>query len=133
MTDKQKTFAEEYLKDLNATRAYKETYRRVKSDDVAAANGSRLLRNAKVAAYIEKQMARRSERTQVSQDEVVKELAKIGFSRTGAVDELEMKIGDKLKALELLGRHLGMFTDKQEVTATVSYEEYFKGMKDYEY
>lgn len=38
MTEKQKIFADEYLIDLNATRAYKVAYPRVKNDDIAAAN-----------------------------------------------------------------------------------------------
>ena len=33
MTEKQKIFADEYLIDLNATRAYKIAYPRVKNDD----------------------------------------------------------------------------------------------------
>lgn len=53
MTDKQKIFADEYLIDLNATRAYKAAYPSVKKDDTAAVNGSKLLRNTKVADYIE--------------------------------------------------------------------------------
>lgn len=36
MTEKQKIFADEYLIDLNATRAYKVAYPRVKNDEVAA-------------------------------------------------------------------------------------------------
>ena len=52
MTEKQKIFADEYLIDLNATRAYKVAYPRVKNDEVAAAAAARLLRNVKVAAYI---------------------------------------------------------------------------------
>jgi phage terminase small subunit len=43
------------------------------------------------------------------------------------VSDTKAKRFDKLKALELLGRHLGMFIDRQEVTAKVSaadpYEE----------
>ena len=35
----------EYLIDLNATRAYKVAYPRVKNDEVAAAAATRLLRN----------------------------------------------------------------------------------------
>ena len=56
LTEKQKIFADEYLIDLNATRAYKVAYPGVKKDDVAAANGSRMLRNAKVAEYINEQL-----------------------------------------------------------------------------
>lgn len=44
MTEKQKIFADEYLIDLNATRAYKVAYPRVKNDEVAAAAAARLLR-----------------------------------------------------------------------------------------
>ena len=81
MTKKQKIFADEYLIDLNATRAYKVAYPRVKNDEVARANGSRLLTNANVAAYIEKRMKERQERTQITQDMVVRELAAIAFAR----------------------------------------------------
>jgi len=35
-------------------------------------------------------------------------------------DGMEMKIHDKTRALELLGRHLGLFTDKLEVSGTVN-------------
>lgn len=53
MTDKQRRFADEYIVDCNATRAYKAAYPRIKSDDAARANASRLLTNANVKAYIE--------------------------------------------------------------------------------
>ena len=49
MTEKQRIFADEYLIDLNATRAYKIAYPRVKNDEVARANSSRMLTNANVA------------------------------------------------------------------------------------
>ena len=154
MTKKQKIFADEYLIDLNATRAYKVAYPRVKNDEVARANGSRLLTNANVAAYIEKRMKERQERTQITQDMVVRELAAIAFARLtdyvnvkgGAVkiedtsslteyqvkalagikqgkNGIEVKLTDKLKAAELLGRHLGMFKDKVEVSGSLEAEK----------
>ncbi len=117
MTEKQKRFANEYLIDLNATRAYKAVYTRVKNDSTAAAAAARLLKNVNVSAYIGKRMEERSKRTEVKQDDVVKELAKIGFAKTALLYEMEVKTNDKLKALELLGRHLGMFTDKLQLNA----------------
>ena len=45
MTDAQKRFCDEYLIDLNATRAYKVAYPNCKKDETARANGSRLLTN----------------------------------------------------------------------------------------
>ena len=147
MSPNDKIFADEYLIDLNATRAYKVAYPRVKNDDIAAANASRLLRNAKVAAYISERMQERQKRTEITQDRVIKELAAIAFAKatdfvqivrgnviltdTSELSEkqikaiagikegkngIEIKLNDKEKALELLGRHLGMFKDKLEVT-----------------
>lgn len=146
MTEKQKIFADEYLIDLNATRAYKVAYPRVKSDETAAA-AARLLRNVKVAAYVEKRMQDRQKRTEITQDMVLQELAAIAFANatdfaqivnnrviltnTADLSEgqmkaiagikkgkngIELKLNDKEKALELLGRHLGMFKDRIEVS-----------------
>lgn len=80
MTEKQKIFADEYLIDLNATRAYRVAYPNVKKDDTAAVNGSKLLRNTKVAEYIQERMQERQQRTEVTQDRVVQELAAIDYS-----------------------------------------------------
>lgn len=91
MTNAQKIFCDEYLIDLNATRAYKVAYPKVKKDETANVNGSRLLRNAKVQSYIEEKMKKREKRTQVTQDKVVKELAAIAFSN--ATDFAEIKKG----------------------------------------
>lgn len=160
MTERQKRFAEEYLIDLNATRAYKAAYPNVKKDETAAAAAARLLKNVKVKAYIDEQMQKRAKRTEVTQDKVVAELAKIAFAqitdfveidsrnnviirstdemdknKIGAIagikegqNGIEVKMNDKEKALELLGRHLGMWNDKQEITATISYEDYIKNL-----
>lgn len=147
MTKKQKIFADEYLIDLNATRAYKVAYPSVKKDETAAQAGSRMLRNVKVADYIQKRMQDRQKRTEITQDRVLEELAAIAFARatdfaevkggfviikdTAGLSEqqikaiagikegkfgVELKLNDKEKALELLGRHLGMFKDRMEVS-----------------
>lgn len=80
LAPKQQMFCDEYLIDLNATRAYKAAYENCKTDEAAAVNGSRLLRNAKVKAYIDERMKEREKRTEITQDKVLKELAKIGFA-----------------------------------------------------
>ena len=152
MTEKQKIFADEYLIDLNATRAYRMAYPNVKKDDTTAAAAARMLRNVKVAEYIQERMQERQQRTEVTQDRVVQELAAIAFAKATdyvtiqsngsdavvmikSTDDLtdeqvraiagikegangvEIKLNDKEKALELLGRHLGMWNDKLEVKA----------------
>ena len=41
-------------------------------------------------------------------------------TKEGEGVEREIKLTDKLKALELLGKHLGMFKEKVEVEANVN-------------
>ncbi|WP_312093448.1 terminase small subunit [Aminipila sp.] len=56
LTDKQKRFADEYLIDPNATRAYKAAYPNVKKDETAKAAASRLLTNVNVKEYLDEQL-----------------------------------------------------------------------------
>ena len=166
LTAKQQRFCDEYLIDLNATQAairagYKERY--------AHTNANKLLQNTTIIEYIQKKQADREQRTEVTQDMVLKELAIIAFSNAAdyakviekeftqevegveipvldaegnpvtyktvepiLTDELteeqkkalavikkgrdgfEVKPYDKLRALEMLGRHLGMWDKKSE-------------------
>lgn len=161
MTEKQKIFADEYLIDLNATRAYRVAYPSVKKDETAAVNGSKLLRNTKVQEYISERMKERQQRTEITQDMVVSELAAIAFSKAtdyaavknGTVviknttelsdkqisaiagikegtNGIEIKLNDKEKALELLGRHLGMWNDKLDIN-TPAIDDSIKEMEEY--
>lgn len=77
LTAKQSRFVDEYLVDLNATQA---AIRAGYSEKTAESQGARLLRNAKVAAAIQERMADREKRTEVTQDRVLKELARLGFA-----------------------------------------------------
>ena len=77
LTPKQALFAEEYLKDLNATQA---ATRAGYSEKTASSQGERLLRNAEVKEAIHKAMGERSERTKMKADEVLLEFARIGQS-----------------------------------------------------
>lgn len=147
MTGKQKRFIEEYLIDLNATQA---AIRAGYSPDTAGAIGNENLKKPEIRARIDQEMAKRSRRTGINQDRVVRELARIAFVNpadvinaedatlkedateddTAAVlsvkvktfgedgVEREIKMADKLKALELLGKHLGMFKEKVEIEGT---------------
>ncbi len=128
MTDKQRKFADEYLIDCNATRAYKAAYPRIKSDEAARVNGSRLLTNANIRDYIQQKMDELSSAKIAQAEEVMKYLTSVmrgessaeivvvtgdgdGYSSaeriTKAPDEKE-----RLKAAELLGKRYGLFTDK---------------------
>jgi phage terminase small subunit len=76
LTDKQKRFCDEYLIDLNATQA---AIRAGYSKKTAYAIGEENLRKPEIVAEIQVCMKRLSERTEISQEKVLNELAKIGF------------------------------------------------------
>ncbi|MGI6141929.1 MAG: terminase small subunit [Caldicoprobacterales bacterium] len=149
LTAKQQRFVEEYLTDLNATQAAIRAGYSVKN---AAKIASQLLDKTRVKNAIDKAIAERSRRTGITQDRVLRELAKVAFvnatdvinmddatlkgdanredtaaiasvkvktipTEAGEITEREVKVYDKIKALELLGKHLGMFTDRLNVNA----------------
>lgn len=56
MTEKQKIFADEYLIDLNATRAYRAAYPNCKKNSSADASARKLLENTRIQEYINKRL-----------------------------------------------------------------------------
>lgn len=163
MTNKQEIFCNEYIKDFNATRAYKSAYPGCKKDETAAQAGSRLLRNVNVKNRIEELKEELKVQGKVTQEMIIQELVKIGFSdirklytehgslkniqdiddsTASAISSVEsfeeyegrgndreyigdtkkIKMYSKEKALELLGKQIGMFKDKVEVSSDKPFE-----------
>lgn len=151
LNEKQKRFADEYLIDLNATQA---AIRAGYSPRSAAEQASRLLKNAKVRAYIDERMAELSRRTGVNQERILRELARIAFvnapdlinmadatvredatvddmaaiasvrvkiipTENGQGIEREIRLADKIRALDLLGKRFAMWTERQQIDANV--------------
>ena len=152
LTAKQIRFVDEYLVDFNGTQA---AIRAGYSEKTAAATAARLLRNVNIQNEISRRQKDLQKRTEVTQERVVMELARVAFAdatdfvqvetriinrgdievpielavhketaelsadqraaiasiKQGA-NGVEIKLHDKIKALELLGRHIGMFNDK---------------------
>lgn len=141
LTAKQQRFVDEYLIDLNATQA---AIRAGYSADTAMEQGYQLLQKTSVSNAISQAMAHRSRRTGITQDRVLRELARVAFvnandvidtdsatvradataddlaciqsvkvkvseSGMGSSSEREIKLYDKMRALEMLGKHLGIF------------------------
>ena len=77
LNEKQRRFVDEYLIDLNATQA---AIRAGYSDKTAGSQAFDLLKKPEIESYISERMKDRESRTQITQDRVLKELAKIGFS-----------------------------------------------------
>lgn len=103
LTEKQKRFCEEYLIDLNATQAA------IRAGYKNPEIGRQIITKNNVSEYLNSLMKKRSENTGVTAEKVVKELESIAFIET------EITGKEKIKALELLGKHLGMFKDKLEL------------------
>lgn len=108
LTEKQDMFVKEYLIDLNATQA---AIRSGYSEKTAQEQSSRLLSNVMIAEAVAKAQQERSERTEITQDDVVRGLLKEAqFTGTGATH------GARVSAWSQLGKHLGMFTDRVDHT-----------------
>ena len=97
MTPKQETFVLEYLKDLNATRA---------ADRAGYAHpnvqGTQLLSNQTVRIAVQQELDARADRLRVDADWVVAQLEReaMDYQNSGST---------RVRALELLGKHLGEF------------------------
>lgn len=146
LTAKQRAFCREYMVDLNATQACQRAGYKVKPKN-ADKLGSQLLGNTRVQAQIKKLQAKRLKRLDITAENVLRELAKIGFSsikdfvewegvrvdlknsdeisdeKAAVIAELsqtvthtsantKIKLHDKVRALNLLGRHLQLFIDR---------------------
>jgi phage terminase small subunit len=147
LTAKQQRFADEWLIDMNATAAAIRAGYSPRSADVT---GARLLANARIRAYLDERMAEHSRRTNVTQERIIRELARIAFldptqlvnmdtaelldnataddraaiasvkvktipTQEGTGIEREIRLHDKIKALELLGKRFGMWLDRQQI------------------
>ena len=77
LTARQSRFVDEYLIDLNATQA---AIRAGYSEKTAKSQGQRLLTNVDIESAIQQRMKDREQRTEVTQDRVLRELARLGFS-----------------------------------------------------
>ena len=135
MTEKQKRFADEYIVDLNATRAYKVAYPNIKNDETAAVNASRMLRNAKVSDYIDEQLAQINSEKIADAQEVMNYLTAVmrgkssaeivvvegcgdGYSAARRIDKAPDE-KEKLKAAELLGKRYRLFTDNLQIDGSM--------------
>lgn len=121
LTDKQAKFVDEYLIDLNATQA---CIRAGYSAKTADRIGPELLGKTCVSEAVKAAMEKRSKRVQRTADDVMRDLAAI---RADAMQIVHDKDGnavmlDKpsaIKTLELEGKHLAMWTDKQQLSGDV--------------
>ena len=120
-------FADEYIISLNATQSYLKAYPNA-TYNTARTEGCKLLAEPNMKAYIDEQMAKKQDDRIMKQDEILRTLTSIA---RGEATEQTLKgegngyqvlvnkdVGakDRLKALELLGKRYGTFTEKIDVS-----------------
>lgn len=163
LTEKEAKFVLEYLVDLNKTQAYMRAYPDA-AHNTAMVNSGKIMKKPRVADAIQKEMDARAQRTLVTADRVIHELAKIGFAdirdifsdhgglkspdninadTAAAISSIEVitkpsaetdpdgnpimenvhkiRLSDKRSALELLGKHLVLFTDKTKLEGEITH------------
>ena len=111
LTPKQKRFVAEYLVDLNATAAARRAGYSAKTADRI---GPELLGKTCVSEAIQQAIRERQQRTEVTQDYVIKKLKEITDKDASDAQDSDLKYVNKIKALELLGKHLGAWEPKDD-------------------
>lgn len=129
LTEKQASFVEQYLVDLNATQA---AIRAGYSEKTANEQGARLLANVSVKQAIDERIAERSQRTQITQDRVLREYAKLAFfdprklfSKSGEplpINELEDDTAAVIAGLDVHEEYAGSGADRTFVGYTKKYK-----------
>ena len=141
LTAKQELFCEEYMIDLNATQA---AIRAGYSEQTARQIGTENLAKPAIADKIAELKVERSNRTLVDADYVIKGLLEVHRRCMQKEPVMERVDGQQQesgefkfehsganKSLELLGKHLGIFTDKLDVRAVeMTHEQWLDALND---
>tara|TARA_R100000742_G_C4276788_1_gene98107 strand:+ start:974 stop:1363 length:390 start_codon:yes stop_codon:yes gene_type:complete len=111
LTEKQKMFCKEYIVDLNAKQA---CIRSGYSEKTAKQIGSENLSKPYLQDEIAKLIKEREERVKLTADKVLEDI-----ERVRGLAEGSEQYNVSLKASELQGKHLAMFTDKQQISGQI--------------
>ncbi|WP_298632703.1 terminase small subunit [uncultured Veillonella sp.] len=116
LTEKERIFADEYIKTTNATQsAIKAGY----AENSASVTGSKMLRKPKVRQYIDEVMSERSKNTIATADEVLQYLSRVMNGEEKDAFGLDVSVADRTKAAELLGKRHMLFTEKVKLDAEI--------------
>lgn len=142
LTPKERLFVQEWLIDKNGTRAYRAAGYTAKTEKVAGVEACRLLTKPRVAAAIEKALARLRQKLEVTAENVLEEYRRIAFAdardlyrpdgqlkqpgewddavaatvasvEAGAGLTVKVRRWDKLQALDKLTKHLGICVERR--------------------
>ena len=111
LTDKQKMFCQEYLIDLNSAQA---CIRAGYSERTARTIGSKLLTKVDIQKEINRLKAIREKKVELTAEKVLKDIERVRDKAEGSE-----QYNVSLKASELQGKHLAMFTEKHQVDGEI--------------
>ena len=109
VNDKQRAFAVEYVKDRNATQA---AIRAGYSARTAYSQAHELLKKPEIQSLIKELEDAAADRAAITVDKIVARLNKIA-------EDPNAKDSDKIRADELLGKYLGMFSERLNLSGSV--------------
>lgn len=112
LNDKQIAFCENYVASLNATQAAIDAGY---SEKTARQQGSRLLTNVYIKAFIDELMQELEDQRIAKADEVLQFLTAAMRGEVKDSFDLDPSLQDRMKAAELLGKRHKLFTDKHEI------------------
>ena len=125
LNEKQKMFCLEYLKDFNATRAYKKVY--WWTDDSAWVSWFKLLRNPKIQEFLWSRVEKKMDKLAVWVDFVLswlKEIALIWMWKQKVMknwkEQYILDLSNANSAYEKLWKYNKLFTDKVEQSGDLS-------------
>ena len=107
LSQRQEAFVREYLVDYNATRA---AARAGYSEKTVHVQGPRLLSNVSVNRAINKGIAAKAEKVTLTREMVIG-----GLTREANAGDLDVPNSARTRAQELLGKHLGLWTEKHQI------------------
>lgn len=130
LTEKQKLFCKEYLKDFNGTQA---AIRAGYSEKSACAIANENLRKPYIQEYLNKTKAKITKKVELSVENVLESIMEIRRRCMDPIPVLD-KDGDDtgirnfkeagaLKANELLAKYLGMFEQKVNITGNIEIDD----------
>ena len=106
ISERQKKFCYEYMKDFNGTRAFLQAGYSIKQ---AHKQVPKVLKLPNVKKFLESLKSKDDELTKANIENIISECKIIAF---GTIDGEIIKTADKLKALEMLGKYLGLFSER---------------------
>lgn len=111
---RQRRFVSEYATSLNGTQA---VIAAGYSKKTARVTASQLLTKPNIKAAVEKLQAKRLQRIEVTADAVLQKMAQLAF---GDSEPSKPRPSDQIVALTQLGRQLGLFIERREVTGQMN-------------